>query len=175
MEINHVLTLKEGKFNVPTHVLNPYQKYVGEICLTLRDYVFPSNSKVTLLVEIKEGNKEFRSLSIQDASLIATTFEKRGYRAMILEQPEYEFFGEVSWDSSAYVGCLEMNDGDKVESHLFSFIESLIEVKWRSIARLAQAVQGYLDVPAVELNYIWSSKFVGVNQSKLIVCDYKFL
>lgn len=175
MQIRHILKLKAGGFNVPVYILNPYLKYKGEICMTLKEYVLPRGSRVVLLAETKKGPKQFRSLSIQEASLITSTFEKEGYETMILEQPECEFSGIACWDSAVHEGWLTVDEGRGASFHKFAFVEDLPEVKWRSVGRLVQKVQGYLDISGIELDYIWSTTFVGVNQLKLIVCDYRFL
>jgi hypothetical protein len=178
VEIKHILELRDGDFNVPVHVLNPHQKYRGEICSTLREYVFNPLTKVILLVGMKKGPKQFRSLHISEASLIAMAMEKRGYETMIMEQPEYEFFGRATWEPGRVVGLpgsLTVDKGCGAVTQTFAFVESIPEVRLRSIARLVMAVQGYLDAPGIEIEYVWSTNFVGVKQLKLIIYDYKFL
>ena len=179
MEINHILKLEEGGFNVPIYVLNPHKKYGGEICSTLREYVFAPFTKVTLLVDMKKGVKQFCSLQVQEASLIAMAMEKKGYRTMILEQPSAEFFGRAWFEPAKFrelPGGISIDTGKGSPAICkFAFVENIQgDLRLRSVARLVLTVQGYLDMPFVEVDYSWCVNFVGVNQLKLIVYDYRY-
>jgi len=172
MIISRFLKLHELGFNVPTFVQNPQQKYKEGLSLSLQSYVFPPASKVTLLAERGEKEKRFSELSIQEAIAILTDLAKRGYEILLMEWPEWEFLGKVTWNKEYRKGVFRRHNHCLLP---FSFVESVEGVRERYIIRTCQEVGELLDVANVEILYGWATRFIGVKCLKLIIYDYKIL
>lgn len=171
MIISRFLDLHEKGFNVPTFVQNPLQKYRGDLLVSLPSYIFPPTTKLTLLMEKGGKEKMFSSLSIQEAVSILTAFSKDGYEVLLMERPEWEFYGSVIWNEETGRGVLNLGN----TSTLFAFIEVIPNMKMRYVVRTCLDVSKSLDKGVVEVCYGWATGFVGVKCLKLIIYDYKIL
>lgn len=174
MRTDRVLRLAEWGFNVPFFIENPCSHYGRDTYLIVKSIFLRTNHFALLATRRSDKSTQFQTdMRLADALLRVSFLEDTGYDVILMEHVPVAFKGFVKFSGNDFdlnVLCIEGQD-DKI----FVCAEDLRSLKCRHIVRELFKVQAKMPVIPCKVEFIWTTDFIGVKGSRLIVTNYDFL
>jgi hypothetical protein len=177
MRVERFLNLAQWGYNVPVFVYNPVRNYGNrDAYISLRTQ-FTKVKPFDLLASRIDGKetKFFEDLSLADAVLRMAHLEDSNYETILMERYK------IDWEAllvcargggKMYIYGLKDSYEKIIEFHELREIEDLT---LRHVVRSCQGIGAKFPDKMVRVDLKWAKDFVGVNPSKLILYDYRYV